>query len=95
MNTIENMRETRALVGAGRVALVTSGYHMPRAIRLARATGLDAEAFPTDWQILPTAAPFWEQLLPSLGALAVSGLAIKERLALALDNRGTTVKADP
>ena len=60
MNTIENMRETRALVGAGRVALVTSGYHMPRAIRLARATGLDAEAFPTDWQILPTAAPFWE-----------------------------------
>ena len=95
LNTIENMRETRALVGAGRVALVTSGYHMPRAIRLARATGLNAEAFPTDWQIIPTASPFWEQLLPSLGALAVSGLAIKERLALALDNRGTTVKADP
>jgi hypothetical protein len=41
------------------------------------------------------AAPFWESLLPSLGALALSGLAIKERLALALDNRGTTVKADP
>lgn len=95
LNTIENMRETRALVGGGRVALVTSGYHMPRAIRLARATGLDAEAFPTDWQIMPTASPFWESLLRSLGALTLSGLAIKERLALALDNRGATVKADP
>ena len=40
VNTIENMRETRALIGTGHVALVTSGYHMPRALRLARKAGL-------------------------------------------------------
>jgi uncharacterized SAM-binding protein YcdF (DUF218 family) len=45
LSTIENMRETRKLVGDGRVALVTSGYHMPRALRLARQVGLNAEVF--------------------------------------------------
>src|SRR3984893_19493070 len=59
LNTIENMRETRALVGTGRVALVTSGYHMPRALRLARKAGLEAGAFPTDWPGLATANPSW------------------------------------
>ena len=87
LNTIGNMRETRALVGTARVALVTSGFHMPRALRLARKAGLNAEAFPTDWQVLPTSALSWNSLLPSPGALAASGLAIKEYLALAFDYR--------
>jgi uncharacterized SAM-binding protein YcdF (DUF218 family) len=93
LNTIENMRETRALVGTGRVALVTSGYHMPRALRLARKAGLEAEAFPTDWQVLPTATPWWESLMPSVGALAASGIAIREYLARAFDYRSAAVKS--
>ena len=68
---------------------------MPRALGLARKAGLDAEAFPTDWQVLPHRRPFWEQLLPSVGALAGSGMAIKEYLALAFDYRTVTVKPDP
>lgn len=87
LNTIENMQETRALVGTARVALVTSAYHMPRALRLARKAGLAAEAFPTDWQVLPSASPFWESMMPQVGALAASGVAIKEYLALAFDYR--------
>ena len=92
LNTIENMRETRALVGTARVALVTSGFHMPRALRLARQAGLAAAAFPTDWQVLPTTSPFWESLLPSVGALAASGQAIREYLAWVFDYRSAAVK---
>jgi uncharacterized SAM-binding protein YcdF (DUF218 family) len=92
LNTIGNMRETRALVGTARIALVTSAYHMPRALRLARKADLNAAAFPTDWQVLPMTAPYWEFLLPSVGALAASGQAIKEYLAMAFDNRSATEK---
>ncbi len=95
LNTIENMLETRALVGTAPVALVTSAYHMPRALRLARQAGLSAAAFPTDWQVLPETTPWWEYLWPSAGALVVSGIALKEYLALAFDKRGATVKAEP
>jgi uncharacterized SAM-binding protein YcdF (DUF218 family) len=92
LNTIENMRETRALVGTAHVALVTSGFHMPRALRLARKAGLDAEAFPTDWQVLPAASPWRESLTPSVGALTASGIAIREYLAWAFDYRGVAAK---
>ena len=92
LNTIENMRETRALVGTAKVALVTSGYHMPRALRLARAAGLNAEAFPTDWQVLPTTTPWWESLTPQVGAIAASGTAIREYLALAFDYRSAAAR---
>jgi uncharacterized SAM-binding protein YcdF (DUF218 family) len=95
INTIGNMQETRAMIGAGHVALVTSGYHMPRALSLARKAGLAAEAFPTDWQVLPSSGPFWEQLLPAVGSLAGSSMAIKEYLALAFDYRTVTMKPDP
>jgi uncharacterized SAM-binding protein YcdF (DUF218 family) len=95
LNTIGNMRETRALVGTARVALVTSAFHMPRALRLARKAGLEVAAFPTDWQVLPTSGPWWESLLPSVGGLAASGVAIKEYLAWAFDFRSAAVKPSP
>lgn len=89
LNTIENMRYTSDLVGTGRVALVTSGYHMPRALRLARTVGLSAEAFPADWQAVSTAIPLWESVMPSAGALSDSSIAIREYLALAFDYRAS------
>lgn len=88
LNTIDNIRNVRTLVGAQRVALVTSGYHMPRALRLARLAHLDAEAFPTDWQIVPYARPTWARFLPSVDALWYSTLALREWMALAFDRRG-------
>lgn len=92
LNTIENIREIRAIVGTAQVALVTSGYHMPRAMKLARLAGLNAQAFPTDWRAVSDAQTSWTVLLPSIEAMGYSWLGIKEYLALALDMRGNSLK---
>jgi uncharacterized SAM-binding protein YcdF (DUF218 family) len=52
-NTIENAVFSRDLVRpkpGERWLLVTSGYHMPRAIGVFRQVGFDVEAYPVDWR---------------------------------------------
>ena len=70
-----------------RVALVTSAFHMPRALAIARSAGLDASAFPADYYALPSARAPWENWLPTLGALSESTIALHEILAIAFDRR--------
>jgi uncharacterized SAM-binding protein YcdF (DUF218 family) len=91
LNTIENIRYVRKLVKDGRVALVTSASHMPRALRLARIAGLDVAAFPTDWGPPTEASGALEYWIPSLGALSVSTIALIEILANAFDRRGESL----
>jgi uncharacterized SAM-binding protein YcdF (DUF218 family) len=91
LNTIENIRNVRAIVGQGRVALVTSAYHMPRALQLAARAGLDAGAFPTDFQAAPEARLPWDEWLPSVGGLSQSNLALREIIALNLDYRRSSL----
>ena len=88
MNTIENIRNVRRMVGEGRVALVTSSYHMARALLIARRAKLNVGAFPTDWRAPPEMAALWEIWLPSLGAMAWSGISLREHFAILLDRRG-------
>ena len=87
LNTIENIRNVRAIVGKGRVALVTSAYHMPRALQLAARAGLNVGAFPTEYQVVPTIRLPWDNWLPSVGGLSESNLALREIVALNLDYR--------
>jgi uncharacterized SAM-binding protein YcdF (DUF218 family) len=87
LNTLQNIRNVRRMVGGDRVALVTSGYHMPRALQLARRGDLDVGAFPTDWHLPPEARPAWENWVPSIAAMAWSSIALREHLALLLDHR--------
>jgi uncharacterized SAM-binding protein YcdF (DUF218 family) len=87
LNTIENIRNVRAIVGKGRVALVTSAYHMPRALQLAARAGLAVGAFPTDYQVVPAVRLPWDNWLPSIGSLGQSNIAIREIVALNLDYR--------
>ena len=68
------------------MALVTSAYHMPRALRIARRAGLNASAFPDEWIYIGGGVP-WDDYLPSIGAMATSGLAMWEYMALAFDWR--------
>lgn len=88
INTIGNIRNVRALVKDGKVALVTSGYHMPRALRLAANAKLDVAAFPVDFRALPSLRAPWDNWLPSVDSLATSCFALREVLALAFDRRG-------
>ncbi|MFI4999259.1 MAG: YdcF family protein [Reyranellales bacterium] len=87
LNTIENVTFVRELVHDKPVALVTSAYHMPRALRLARRLGLKAEAFPTDWRLPSDTRAPWENWLPSISAMAGSGLALWEFAAYLFDYR--------
>jgi uncharacterized SAM-binding protein YcdF (DUF218 family) len=87
LNTIENMRFVRAIVKDERVALVTSAYHMPRSLRIARAVGLNVEAFPTDFRSIREIRTPWENWIPSGDGLGNSGLALHEYAALYLDFR--------
>lgn len=88
MNTLENIRNVRAMVGDSRVALVTSAYHMPRALKIARQGNLNVGAFPTDWRLPAEARPSWENWVPSIAAMAWSSISLREHIALRLDRRG-------
>ena len=88
LNTLENIRNVRQMVGEAPVALVTSAYHMPRALKIARQGNLNVGAFPTDWRLPAEARPSWENWVPSIAAMAWSSISLREHIALMLDRRG-------
>ena len=90
LNTRQNIRNVRQMVGDSRVALVTSAYHMPRALQLARQANLNVGAFPTDWKLPAAARAAWDNWVPSVAALAWSGISLREHIALLLDRRRET-----
>ncbi|SJZ74628.1 Uncharacterized SAM-binding protein YcdF, DUF218 family [Enhydrobacter aerosaccus] len=87
INTIENLRNVHQMVGDGRVALVTSAFHMPRALLIAAREKLPVSAFPTDFRALPQTRPFWDNWIPSVDALSLSTIALREILAIEFDWR--------
>ncbi len=53
-NTLENAEFSRAVVNpkpGERWLMVTSAFHMPRAIGLFRKAGFAVEAYPADWKL--------------------------------------------
>lgn len=91
LNTIENIANVRDMVKGGRVAIVTSAYHVPRAAKLAAKGGLDFAMFGVDWSPPDAATPWWERWLPSVLALNHSNRALRELIALAFDRRGESL----
>lgn len=83
--TRENAQRVKTIVGDGSVAVVTSAFHMPRAIATLKNAGIKANAFPTDFRVAPAVEPLWIRLLPSAGALQDSETALKEYLALLIN----------
>ena len=87
-NTVENIYNVRKMVQDKRVALVTSGYHMPRAMRIAAAAGLNVSAFPTNFHALRSTRPPWENWLPTIEGMGETELALHEIIGIVFDRRG-------
>ncbi len=78
VHTAELLRER----GIDRFFLVTSGFHMPRAVACFRKAGLDPVAYPVDFRATPLeSSPI--SYLPTASALALSTLAAHEYVGYA------------
>jgi len=66
------------------ILLVTSAFHMPRAVMLFRARGLEVSPFPTDQRVFGRFGLTWSQLIPSSASLGESEDAMREYYGLAL-----------
>lgn len=86
LNTRQNMAFSAILLKDnqidGRLALVTSATHMPRANQNAQAVGLKTDVYPTDWNTPLMYRPFALRWLPNAQALDESERALKEFIAL-------------
>lgn len=74
----------RPLVNNARFILVTSGYHMPRAMLAFSRAGYDPIPYPVDFQARGDYD--WASLLPSPGSLSILQLALHEYVGLAWYN---------
>ena len=83
-NTAEHVPMLKPLLdGRRRVVLVTTAWHMPRAMATFEAGGLDPTAAPTDYHPRYGADFHWLDLVPSASALSISANAFHEYLGLA------------
>ena len=83
-NTYQEMQSLKQWLAehpdAQRIGIITSAWHLGRAMRLAKSTGIQATPIPADFLTgFLTVAPDW--IIPSSANLDHSTLAIKEYLA--------------
>lgn len=83
-NTSAEMAELKKLLADSngqRIGLLTSAYHLPRAMRLAKAAGLDVIPVAADHFCDPDEPLRFQMFVPSGEAIYTSTLAMKEYLA--------------
>jgi uncharacterized SAM-binding protein YcdF (DUF218 family) len=84
-NTTENARYTKKLLQKyhfRRPILVTSAFHMPRAVKQFQKSGVKVLPCPTDYLTRPSYRFEWANLIPSAGAMGETSVALKEYLGL-------------
>ena len=82
--TEDESRAVSRIPGIHSILLVTSAFHMPRAVLLFRARGLDVNPFPTDGRVLGPRTPALVDFIPGAGALQNSESAMREYYGLAV-----------
>jgi uncharacterized SAM-binding protein YcdF (DUF218 family) len=83
-NTLENAEFSRAMVNpkpGERWLMVTSAFHMPRAVGLFRKAGFAVEAYPADWKLGRGADLFTFSNIAGDG-LARTDVAVREWMGL-------------
>ena len=84
-NTRENALFTGKLVDpkpGERWLLVTSAYHMPRAVASFRAVGLELEPYPVDFRTQGDAADYWNAFGNVRFAMSMADIAVREWIGL-------------
>lgn len=69
--------------GYSQPLLVTSAFHMPRAVLQFQKAGVTVTPWPTDYQANVHSLVSWFDFVPSSGALTNIALSIKEYLGIA------------
>jgi uncharacterized SAM-binding protein YcdF (DUF218 family) len=85
LNTRQNAEKVKQILsekGYKNPVLVTSAFHMSRAVENFRKQGIQASPYPTDYQTNIKSVFTWQKLLPSEGALWMSCIALREYLGL-------------
>jgi len=87
-NTSQEMANLKKWIdqndAGGRVGILTSAWHLPRAIRLAKSQGLEVQPIPSNFTSRPF-APSPNLVVPSGENLMVTGQIMKEYLARLVD----------
>jgi uncharacterized SAM-binding protein YcdF (DUF218 family) len=84
-NTVDEANAVRDLMierGWTRIILVTSGWHMPRAARLFRTTGVSFVPFPVDFQTDPKMPLSLLDFLPHADGLRTTETVLRELLGI-------------
>jgi len=82
-DTDDETAEIGRIVGRERFALVTSAWHMRRAVALMQRAGLEPVPCPADFLVRPSAASSWTDYMWDTDSLGRSTWAIYERLGYA------------
>jgi uncharacterized SAM-binding protein YcdF (DUF218 family) len=86
LNTTQNAEYSKKLLdsyGFSQPVLVTSAFHMPRAVLQFHKAGLKVLPWPTDYQANVHSLVSWFDFIPSSGALTNIALSTKEYIGLA------------
>ena len=84
-NTYENAIETKKLLNArqiDKILLITSAFHMPRALATFRTAGIDATPSPSSYSIVNYSRPQILDWIPSIGNLGRVQVVIREKLGI-------------
>ena len=97
-NTYENAIETKKLLNArqiDKILLITSAFHMPRALATFRTAGIDATPSPSSYSIVNYSRPQILDWIPSIGNLGRIQVVIREENIPAPQRPASTVKMSP